>query len=90
MVLKRSPDKDQTAEIEDVLFETMAVSISVDCVVIEEACRIGDSVAWDTKVLTAKLVLLKEQFPCLRLFSEDIFNQIEGRKHVKETFVPIY
>ena len=59
--------------IEDVLFETIAVSILVDCVVIEEVCRIGDLVAWDTVVLTAVLVLLKEQLPCLRLFSEDIF-----------------
>ena len=33
------------SETEDVWFETMAVSIFVDCVVIEEACRIGDSIS---------------------------------------------
>ena len=83
-------DEPSCSEIEDVLFETMAVSIFVDCVVIEEVCHIGDLVAWDTMVLTTILVLLKEQLPCLPLFSEDILNQNEGRKHVKETSVPIY
>ena len=53
------------ASTEDVLFETMAVPIFVDCVVIEEVCHIGDLVAWDIMVLTAILVLLKEQLPCL-------------------------
>ena len=69
----RRLDETSCSETEDGQFETMVVSIFVDCVVIEEACHIGDSVALDTMVLTAKLVLLKEQSPCLRLFSEDIF-----------------
>ena len=82
----RRLDETSCSETEDVLFETMAVSIFVDCVVIEEACRIGDSVAWDAMVLTAILVLLKEQLLCLRLFSKDIFESDWREKTCKGDF----
>ena len=69
----RQLDKISCSEIKDVLFEIMAVSIFVNCVVIEEVCHIGDLIVSDTKVLITILVLVKKQLPCLRLFSEDIF-----------------
>ena len=48
------------SEIEDVhLFESMAVSIFVDCVAIEEVCRIGDLVVWDTTVFDCHTGVIK-------------------------------